>query len=719
MSNFLPGFDDPPPIVHDPLVVAFVAKLRRNNHHPLVRNGRLFINNGSTLTVDDRAAIKACRAGVMALAAPWPEEKVVAADWGPPPKPTSLLQFLGADRLEPVQHADWRPCEPPSLSGIDRLEFDTELTGLKWWEKDVPIGLSCRRPDGTTFYVSWGHAGGNNLSSEAGKRWCQQELRNKHLVTAGGKIDIHSLYAWGVDLEAQGCTVEDVQINAALLDDRRKRFNLDLMAFDFLGKHKTGTELDKTRMASYHAAEVAPYAEMDVTLTGEIREYLDPLLDKEDLRRVWQLENDVIFPVCEMERNGAPIDTELLDKWVKETQKRYEQILWSLYKQTGLQINPDSPQDMEKLFTSLHLPIVRLDSGMMATSDAVLRAVNHPIVNEACFAVKLAGLRSKYLVKWQKALDSHGILRYALHQTRYQKEKGGEGGVGPGRFSSAEIDDGVGTNIQNVIRVGTQREMFGYHADDASHDDDIYIMRRLVIPHEGEWCSADARQIEFRLLVDLGNITRFIERYRENPLLSFHRETLAMMLKQKPDMTYDAQKTYNYAMIYGAKTIQHATRFGDITPEEGQAIRDTGDWKNPKLKRTQDIDKAFKKVLPEAQEQMDRLSNLAKSQGYITDLLGRRTRFDANASNFYVSLNNYLQGTAAEYGKRVMVEVHKYRKDLGLILRYVVHDSIESSLLNRSKLPMYQEILDTQYFPQLKVPILFDVGTGPNWAAAH
>lgn len=626
----------------------------------------------------------------------------------------TLAQFLGSE--PPRIDASYRPDEPPDLTGIDTLEFDTETDGLCWWEKDRPIGLSCRRPDGSTFYLPWGHSGGN-LDEAAVKRWCERELRGKHLVGAGIKFDVNMMKSWGIDLEEQGCTVSDVQIYAALLDDSRKKFNLDILSKDFLGKEKTGRELDKTRMQSYHASEVAEYAKTDVALTGELRVAMMPLLDAEDLQRVRQLEDDVIYPVCHMERNGAPLDMELLERWVKESETVYNATLLALAKEVGRSINPDAASDLEKLFDHLHLPITRLPSGAPSFTDAILKRIDHPLVKRARFATKLSDLRSRYLLKYQKAVSSDGILRYAMHQTRYQKDDGREGGVGPGRFSSSELADGVGCNIQQVYKLSKQRKAFGYPPDDETHDDEIHLIRKLMVPREGQWLSADLMQVEFRLFSHYAGNQTLLQAYRDDPLMSFHDKAVEMVRPHYPEVIYDEQKNWTFAYLYGAKTIKQAVMMDFITEEEGQIIRAAKDWNSPKLARTVKIASAFNGAIPEAERLMKKCAKLAEDRGWIKTLRGRRSRF-AKDGAFHKSMNNLLQGGSADYMKEKLVEIHRERKNTGFLLRISVHDELDGDARESDTLAKVQAILNRQSWPELKVPLLWDIGLGRDWASA-
>ena len=163
------------------------------------------------------------------------------------------------------------------------------------------------------------HKGGGNLDEDVVKRWAERELRNKHITNANSRFDNHFIYQWGVDLEEQGCLWADVQHYAALLDEYRRDFHLDTLGKDFIGEGKYGDNLDKTRMADYHAGQVANYACQDVALVAQLQDVMLPLLAEQNLEKVRQLECEVIYPVCEMERNAAYIDRGALQEAVVQS----------------------------------------------------------------------------------------------------------------------------------------------------------------------------------------------------------------------------------------------------------------------------------------------------------------------------------------------------------------------------------------------------------------
>ncbi|KKK46218.1 hypothetical protein LCGC14_3164260, partial [marine sediment metagenome] len=256
-----------------------------------------------------RLARAAIQTSPVPAAAPEPSGTLEA----PVVRPEGAQVTLGEDYSIP-ERSDWRPGDPPQLDGIDEIELDCETNGLRWWAGDLPIGISIRRPDGRTQYLPWGHRAGGNLDEEVVKRWAQRELRGKKITNINSRFDNHFLYAWGVDLEEQDCHWEDVAHWAALLDEYRKEFGLDVLAQDFLGQAKTPVKLDKNKMAEYHAGQVAEYACQDVHLIGGLKGVMIPLMAEQNLERVRQLESDLIFPVCEMERNAAHIDRSALQE---------------------------------------------------------------------------------------------------------------------------------------------------------------------------------------------------------------------------------------------------------------------------------------------------------------------------------------------------------------------------------------------------------------------
>ena len=613
-----------------------------------------------------------------------------------------------------VSNDSWRPPTPPSLTGINEIELDLETSGLKWWENDRPIGIGLCLPDMSTFYLPWGHRGGGNLDESIVKEWCKRELRGKHITNLNTRFDIHHLREWGIDLEAQDCTVSDVGHFAALLDDHRLYSSLESLCYDFLPderkvKSVSGETLDATRMSSYSAGTIAVRAEADVRQVHKLKHLLLPKLISEDLMRVKKLEDEVIYVVCEMEKNGAIIDQELLEKWIKETQVECQRCLLALAKTVGFQVNPESSKDQEKLFRYLKIPFTEFTAtGKPSFTDTVVKQFQHPAIKLMRRAKKLFNIRSKYLLKYKNSLDSKGILRYALHQLRATRGEGDDAreiGTISGRFSSTEITSGVGVNIQQVMKSEKQIVTHG----------DEFLIRQLHIPKDGLFLSSDAKQIEYRLFANEINSPRILKSYAENPDLSFHKMIHKMLLPYKANLSYKRVKDLSFATIYGAGLTKIALMLEFINPKEFLELREqkaTGT--HPKLAQAAEIRKIYNQEIPEASRLLKYYSQQAEVRGFITTILGRRMRFIDGARS-HKGLNGRIQGSSADILKKKLVILHRMRQVTGMTLRFTVHDEIDSDIPNQEAANQVAKILDQQDFPSLKIPIRWDTKTGTSW----
>jgi DNA polymerase I-like protein with 3'-5' exonuclease and polymerase domains len=640
----------------------------------------------------------------------------------------------------PEPKVPWMPAPPPSLDGIDEIELDGETTGLRWWETDRPVGWSVGFWTGDRYhkqYLPFGHrgAGAANLSEEAVKEWMRREVRGKRITNANTRFDVHMAREWGVDLEAQGNEVSDVQHYAALLDDHRKTFSQAALVRDFLpnsGEAKVtevgGYTLDMSRVADYHPGTIAARAEADVWQVYQLRKAMWPLLDAEGLQRVRALEDKIIYVVCECEKNGALIDEEALDAMIKQADKEIGQLLMELYRETGIKVNPTgNNRSLTELFYKYKLP----DVG--SYTDEILKAFSHvPAIAKTRRVRMIMSIKSKYLMKYKNARDSRGILRYALHQLRSQKDEhqgGGEAGTVSGRFSSTALIEDVGANIQQVMKTAKQRVKFGYDEDDDSHDHEIYPVRQLHVPAPGtRFCSSDAAQIEYRIFGSYTRAERIINAYKEKPDLSFHKMIHALLREFSSEITYRRTKDLNFAQIYGAGLPKTAYMMGFITEAQLAEIQSQADWRqrnnHPLLESAKAIKAIYDRELPEAADLLKKAKTLAEGRGYVCTLLGRRVRFplmtrrDGSGTfrdRTHKALNGIVQGGAADINKQKLVELHEARKDTGFLMRFTVHDEVDGDVHDDESAQKVHEILNRQSFPELSIPILWETGTGANW----
>lgn len=703
-----------PPVTNSSLVTisphTLLSVLEQSGHKVYTKQGRLFVTNASTITDQDREQLKALKDELLVMAESWPE-----------PKPAqSLVQFLGEQHPEVSQTA-WVLEDPPDLTGIDEIELDFESDGLAWYAGKRPIGVAVRLPNGKKKYYPWGHIGGGNLDENVMRRWFHEQVKGKKITNAKINFDIHMAYVWGVDFEAQGNSVSDVMHYAALLDDSRKRFNLDILAKDFLGKEKIGLDLDPERMADYEPWEVARRAESDVQLVAELKAVMWPLLNAEDLQRVRQLEDDVIYPVCEMERNAALIDMDALAQFTKDAEQKYYGLIQQISDEAGFNFD-DKPDSWQRLFEKYEVPLTLLGSGKPTFKDEVLAGIEQPTIKLARYAAQLDSLRSKIFKPYNELIGSDGLLHYSLNQLMSE-----EGGTVTGRFSAPYI--------HQVPNHDNHHDTFGEGEADACDHGCFLYPRRLFIPQSGLYFAGDARQIEYRLFARLAENAKVLQAYKEDPNTNFHKLIYAMMRQFKKDFSYSHQKNLNFMKIYGGGLVKTAVMMGFISKAEGEEIKrmKTQDT-SPKLAQAREIESIYHRELPEVKPLLKQASHLAQPhcnewcnrhdelhrrfshRGYVKTVLGRRSRFP-DGYRLHKALNSIIQGSAADIMKQKLVELYKERKSLGFTMRMTVHDEVCGDIPDEEQARRCEALLNKQSF-DLTVPILWQGGTGRNWAEA-
>jgi DNA polymerase-1 len=127
---------------------------------------------------------------------------------------------------------------------------------------------------------------------------------------------------------------------------------------------------------------------------------------------------------------------------------------------------------------------------------------------------------------------------------------------------------------------------------------------------------------------------------------------------------------------------------------------------------------------------MDDVRQQAKSQGFVETVFGRRLWLpEINSPNGprrqgaeRAAINAPMQGTAADLIKLAMIAVQNWldKEKLGSRMVMQVHDELvlevpEAELaLVKTRLPELMAGV-----AELRVPLVADVGTGPNWEKAH
>jgi DNA polymerase-1 len=195
-----------------------------------------------------------------------------------------------------------------------------------------------------------------------------------------------------------------------------------------------------------------------------------------------------------------------------------------------------------------------------------------------------------------------------------------------------------------------------------------------------------------------------------------HRATAAEIFGVAPADVSAEQRSYikavNFGLIYGMGAFGLATRLGI---ERGAA--------------QQFIDKYFQRY-PGVADYMQRTRELARAQGFVETVFGRRLWLaDIRAASGprragaeRAAINAPMQGTAADLVKLAMVAVQEWldaeRMSSKLVLQ--VHDELVLEV-PAGEVERVREALPRLMsgVAKLSVPLVVDVGVGPNWERAH
>ena len=240
------------------------------------------------------------------------------------------------------------------------------------------------------------------------------------------------------------------------------------------------------------------------------------------------------------------------------------------------------------------------------------------------------------------------------------------------------------------------------------------IREAFIAPPGHTIVSADYSQIELRIMAHLSGDESLLKAFAEGA--DIHRATAAEIFGVPlADVSGDQRryiKAVNFGLIYGMSAFGLAAQLA-IERSAAQMF----------------IDKYFTRY-PGVAEYMRRTRELARKQGYVETVFGRRLWLpDINAGGGprrqgaeRAAINAPMQGTAADLIKLAMIVVQQWldRERLGTRLILQVHDElvleVPDAELDRVKreLPVLMSGV-----AQLRVPLVVDVGSGPNWEQAH
>jgi DNA polymerase I len=432
------------------------------------------------------------------------------------------------------------------------------------------------------------------------------------------------------------------------------------------------------------------YSGEDSEMTLHVHQALWPRLERDaKLRFVYeQIELPTARVLQTIERHGVLIDAALLQQQSRELAERMVALEAEAHALAGQPFNLGSPKQIgEILFNKLGLPAKKKTaSGAPSTDEDVLTelAADYPLPAKLLEHRSLSKLKGTYTDKLPLMVNPdtgrvHTNYAQAVAVT--------------GRLASND------PNLQNIpIRTAEGRRV-----------------REAFIAAPGSVIlSADYSQIELRIMAHISEDEVLLKAFAEG--IDVHRATASEVFGVAVDQVSSEQRRYakviNFGLIYGMGAFGLASNLGIET----KAAKDY-------------IDRYFARFAG-VRRYMDETRVQAKAQGYVETVFGRRLWLpEINSPNGprrtgaeRQAINAPMQGTAADLIKLAMIAVQQALEAQGRATKMImqVHDELvlevpEAELdWARTEIPRLMAGV-----AQLKVPLLAEVGVGPNWEQAH
>ena len=613
-----------------------------------------------------------------------------------------ILQEPVIARLQPVEThyetiSTWERFDQwlAKIQTADLVALDTETTSLDAMRAEI-VGLSLSVKVGEAAYIPLAHtyAGAPDQLPRAEvlerlKPWLENPQRLKlgqHI-----KYDRHIFANHGIEVQGYA---HDTMLQSYVLEVH-KPHGLASLAERHVGRSGLSFEdlcgkgVSQISMDQVDVARASEYACEDADMTLDVHTSLwEQLEQNEKLRFVYELEIASSESLYRIERNGVLIDAATLAAQSHELGARIVELESQAHELAGQPFNLSSPKQIGDIFfTKLGLPVVKKTAtGAPSTDEEVLEklAEDFPLPAKILEHRGLAKLKGTYTDK---------LAQLALPRTGRVHTHYAQAVAVTGRLSSND------PNLQNIpIRTVEGRR----------------VREAFIAPPGSVIASADYSQIELRIMAHISADEALLNAFHQG--LDVHRATAAEVFGVEVAQVSNEQRRYakviNFGLIYGMSAYGLARNLGiDNTAAKNY------------------IDRYFARFAG-VKRYMDTTREQAKVQGYVETVFGRRLYLpEINSPNGQrragaerAAINAPMQGTAADLIKLSMVKVQSVldaqRRGTTMIMQ--VHDELVFEV------PQEEVSWVTTEIPRimadvaaLKVPLLAEIGVGPNWDQAH
>ena len=570
--------------------------------------------------------------------------------------------------------------------------FDTETTDIDALHADL-VGFSFSYKEREAFYVAvpQDFEAAKAILHEFAPVFLDISIEK---IAHNMKYDLKVLHRYGLHIEGP---VFDTMIAQYLINPESKQ-GMDFLATYYLNYQPISIETligkkgkNQGNMADLRPEEIADYACEDADITFQLKQLLEPEIQKPHLYHLfYDMEMPLVQVLKDLEQEGIAIDTAALDQFSKELDSRITELDQEILDAAGENFNIDSPKQLgEILFEKLKISskAKKTKTGQYATSEDILQKHehDHPIIPMILEYRQLRKLKSTYVDPLPTLCDR---IDGRIHSNFMQTV------TATGRLSSNN------PNLQNIpVRTAKGREI-----------------RRAFVARSAEFqlMAVDYSQIELRIIAALAEDQNMIEAFKQGH--DIHAATAAKVFHVSiADVTREqrsAAKAVNFGIIYGQSAFGLAQNL-QISRTEAKQIID-----------------AYFEQYPSIKSYMDKVIAQAREHGYVETIMKRRRYLpDIHSANAVVrgyaernAINAPIQGSAADIIKMAMVAVHEAMSKAKLQSRMIlqVHDELVFDVHQTEAAQMQKLVKEAmENAVQLTVPMEVEMKLAANWLEAH
>ena len=507
---------------------------------------------------------------------------------------------------------------------------------------------------------------------------------------------------------------------ASFIIDNRNRNGLGLAA---CAERELGIKVEKGigAMVEVHSfSDVAHYSGFDSEVTWKLYKSLDAKLQG-SLKKVWQLEMDVISALCDMELTGANIDVEELKALKGRLEKDIDDAKAKAWKLTGRPFSMNSVKEKQELLFSpkpegrgikpnlrIRVALTVKGQDIAANNPALLGIQHYSVSSDALEFYRkkdelvdaileyqdLNKLMTTYVMPYlggeitrttmgkEKIVDKKSLMIEGKVHTNFKAH-----GAETGRFSSSD------PNLQNIPSSGQYGKL---------------IRNLFVAPPGYKLVVADYSQIEPRIIASFSNDPIMMNNYLTGG-------DIYTTIGQTMGVDRKAGKVLVLSIAYGVGPEK-------IAQQVGCSVTDAKDLLNRFEEQFHDISKYKAKVIRQSTGRgpTPYVETIFGRRRYIPELKSKERGLKARADR--QAFNTVIQGSAADLMKLAMVRAHSCfvdEPDVNVVL--TVHDELVTVAredLAEETAEAIRESMEGIHLPKITVPLIAEVKIVNKWGEA-